>query len=150
MLAVVQRRPQAGNGLAGVKKQRFHNQRLVMPVGSHAVRLGRNPLPLWGWQRVWLFHQQSLPRAFYGSCKAPLIVRWQAGVFARQDSPGLGHELGEEGGVFEIEHVNGEIDFWLGPRCTDFTVVGCSGWAIRMCFSWHNNLRGSTDHLTSL
>lgn len=103
-----------------------------------------------GWQRFRLFHEQSLPRAFYCFCKAPLIVRGQAGVFTRQNSPGFGNELGEQGGILEIEHIDGEIDFWLGPRCADFTGVGCSGWTIRMSFSWHNNLRGSIAHLTSL
>jgi len=73
-----------------------------------------------GVKRTGLFHHQHLPRAFDGAVKPALIMRGQTGVFARQDSALVGHELPEQVDIFEIERVGREIDFGFGPRRAHF------------------------------
>jgi hypothetical protein len=63
-----------------------------------------------------LLHQEHLAGAFDGAVELTLIVRGQTGVFAREDAALVGDELAEQGGVFEVEGVDGEVDLGLGPR----------------------------------
>jgi hypothetical protein len=61
-----------------------------------------------------LLHQQHLPRAFDGEIQAALIMRGQAGVFARENPSLVGDELAEQRDVFEFQRVGGEINFGFG------------------------------------
>ena len=61
-------------------------------------------------------HQEHLAGALDGAVQAPLIVRGQASVFAREDTTLVGDKLLEQIDVLEIQSVGGEINFGLGPR----------------------------------
>ena len=67
-----------------------------------------------------LLHEQHLTGAFDRPIKLSLVVRRQAGVFAWQDSPLVGHELPQQVDIFEIERVCREIDFGFRPRRAHF------------------------------
>jgi hypothetical protein len=89
--------------LAAMRFQFFQESTLQSP---RLPRIGCRPDVL---------HQQHLARAFDGG-SAALVMRRQAGVFARQDAALVGHELLEQGGVLEIQRVDGEVNLRLGPR----------------------------------
>ena len=102
--------------------------------------------------RANLLHQQHLPRALDGAVQTALVMRGQAGVFARQNAALVGHKLPEQVDVFEIERVNGEINLGLraracgvrhrGPAATaavGFVGVGFAGhkaYLISRCRVW--------------
>ena len=79
-----------------------------------------------------LLHQQHLAGALDGAIEPALVMRRQAGVFARQDAALVGHELPEQVDVLEIERVNGEIDLGLRARGARFAVRGPAA-ACRVC-----------------
>jgi len=81
---------------------------------------------------------------FDGPVQLPLIVSGQTRVFARQDAPGVGHELPEQGHVFVFERINRKIDFRLGPGSSDLrgtaSSLSVAAAFIGMSVPWHNGL----------
>ena len=69
-----------------------------------------------------LLHEQHLACALDGTIQPALIVRGKAGVLSRQDPSLICHKLLQQVDVFEIERVDGKIDFGLGARGAGFTV----------------------------
>ena len=86
-----------------------------------------------------LFHQQHLSSAFDGTVQLTLVVRGQTGVFARKNTALVGNELFEQGDVFEIERIEGEIDFRLRPRRPVFhrAALATRLVFIFVYFAWH-------------
>ena len=88
--------------------------------------------------RFKLFHEQHLSRPFDGTVQLTLIVRGQAGVFARQDAALIRDELFEQIDVFEIERIKRKINLGFGPRRA---VLGRAAFAtsgfIFVGFAWH-------------
>ncbi len=80
-----------------------------------------------------LFHEEHLPGALDRAVEAALIMRRQAGVFARQNAALVSHELAQEIGVLEIERVGGKINFGFGTRRAHFSVRGA---AVRAALIW--------------
>ena len=89
-----------------------------------------------------LLHQQHLARAFDRASHAALIMGGQAGVFAGQDAALVGHELPEQVGVFEIQRVDGEINFRFWTRCAVFRGAARTASVpfVGIGFAWHGYL----------
>jgi hypothetical protein len=88
-----------------------------------------------------LLHQEHLAGAFDGAVELALVVRGEPGVFAREDAALVGDELAEQGGVFEVEGVDGEIDLRLGPWSAGLHGAATSAFFFfRMSFAWHSLL----------
>lgn len=88
-----------------------------------------------------LLHEQHFPGAFDALVHAALVVRREAGVFAREDASLIGDESAEQGDVLVIKSVEGEIDFGFGTWGADF--VGASAFfsvLILGVFAWHRLL----------
>ena len=64
----------------------------------------------------------------------------QTGVFARQDTTLVSDELAEQGGVFEVERVDGEVNLRLGARSARLHGAAATFFFIRMSFTWHSLL----------
>ena len=93
-----------------------------------------------------LLHQQHLPGAFDGPVQAALVVGGQTGVFAGQDAALIGHELPEQVDVLEVEGVDGEVDFGLGPGRARSRTTRVRPWSrasVGVVFQWV--LRGIVD-----
>jgi kynureninase len=72
----------------------------------------------------------------------------QTGVFAREDPALVGHELAEQVGVFEIEGIDGEVDFGFGTGRADFG-VGTPAAAAFVGLIWAGFARHRGSYLTS-
>src|SRR5205085_8563932 len=79
----------------------------------------------------------------HGAIELALVVGRQAGVFARQNTASIGHELAQQGGVLEIQGIYREIDLRFRTRSPDFHLIAAA-WAafvfFLMGFSWHGSL----------
>jgi hypothetical protein len=82
-------------------------------------------------------HQQHLARALDGRGHAALVMRGQAGVFARQNAALVGHERAEQGHVFVIERVGREINLRLGPRRAVLAGAALVGLFVGVGLAWH-------------
>ena len=65
-------------------------------------------------------HQQHLTRAFDGAVQAALIMRGEAGVFAREDAALIGHKRAEQVRVLKVQSVHREINLRLRAWCAFF------------------------------
>ncbi len=63
-----------------------------------------------------LAHEQHLPGSLDGTAQLALIARRKVGVFSGEQSPLVGDELLQEVDVPIVQLVDGEVDFWFGPR----------------------------------
>lgn len=71
-----------------------------------------------------LAHEQHLPSALDGAAQLALIARREVGVFSGEQSPLVGDELLQEVDVPIVQLVDGEVDFWFGPRRAGQLAVG--------------------------
>ena len=93
----------------------------IRPKASHAVLRNENAAFARGvYSKIssssQLLHEKHLAGALHRAVELALVVRGQTGVFAREDATLVSHELPEQGGVFEVESVDCEVDLRLGPR----------------------------------
>ena len=86
-----------------------------------------------------------MPSAFNGLSQPALVTGREPGVFAGKNTALVGDKLSEEDGIFEIDGVDGEVDFRFRTRGSALespaaVAVAGSGILVSVSFAGHKGI----------